>query len=92
MAGKADIVDQIADSVEGVNKRQAGEAFDAVFQAITDSLKGGDKVSISGFGTFSVSHRKEREGRNPATGATITIAASNNAKFKSGAELKRALN
>ncbi|MEM9293919.1 MAG: HU family DNA-binding protein [Acidobacteriota bacterium] len=92
MAGKADIVDAVVDSVEGITKKQAGEAFDAVFDVITDVLADGERVSVPGFGTFSVSHREERKGRNPRTGESITIAASNSARFKAGKDLKEALN
>ncbi len=92
MAGKADIVEHVANSVEGITKKQAGEVFDAIFQAVTRNLRKGDRVSIPGFGSFAVSHRKARQGRNPATGKTITIKASKNARFKAGKELKEALN
>jgi len=92
MAGKADIVDSIADNVEGLTKKQAAEAFETVLETITDHLKQGDRVQLPGFGSFSVTHRAARTGRNPKTGATIQIAASNAAKFKMGKELKEALN
>ncbi len=70
----------------------ARKAVDAVFEAITSELKGGGEVAVSGFGKFSVSKRAAREGRNPATGATIQIAASNAAKFSAASALKKALN
>lgn len=92
MAGKADIVDHVANNVDGINKKQAGEALEAVFSAITDHLQGGERVQISGFGSFSVSERSERQGRNPATGESITIPASKNARFKPAKDLKEALN
>lgn len=92
MAGKADIVEHIASSVDGLTKKQAAEAFDAVVESITKSLKKAERVQIPGFGSFSVSKRAARKGRNPATGATITIKASKNARFKAGKELKEALN
>jgi DNA-binding protein HU-beta len=62
-----------------------------LFDDILAALKNGDKVNISGFGTFSVSHRKARTGRNPKTGETIQIAASRAAKFKAGKVLKETL-
>jgi DNA-binding protein HU-beta len=62
-----------------------------LFDDITTALKSGDKINISGFGTFSVSHRKARTGRNPKTGETIQIASSRAAKFKAGKALKEAL-
>lgn len=92
MAGKADIVDAVVNSVEGVSKKQAAETFEAIFDAITDTLADGDRVSIPGFGSFSISHRAERQGRNPATGASMTIPASNLVKFKAGKELKESVN
>ena len=91
MAGKADIVDHIAGSVDGLTKKAAGEAFDAAIEAIGKALKKGDRVQIPGFGSFAVSKRAARKGRNPATGATITIKASKNVRFKAGKELKDAL-
>ena len=92
MAGKADIVDHIAGSVDGLTQKAAGEAFDAAIEAIGKALKKGDRVQIPGFGSFAVSKRAARKGRNPATGATITIKASKNARFKAGKDLKDALN
>lgn len=92
MAGKADIVDQVAGSVDGITKKQAAEAFDVIFEAITDCLSDGDRVQVPGFGSFSVSERAARTGRNPATGETIQIAASKNVKFKSSKDLKEAVN
>lgn len=92
MAGKADIVDQVADSVDGITKKQAGEAFDAVFDSITGFLSRGDRVTLPGFGSFSVTHRAARKGRNPATGQEITIPASKNARFKAGKDLKGSVN
>lgn len=91
MAGKADIVDKIAGGTD-LSKKQAGEALDAALDAITGALASGDKVTLPGFGTFSVSRRDARQGRNPQTGATIRIAASNSARFKAGKGLKDALN
>jgi DNA-binding protein HU-beta len=92
MAGKAHIVDAVVDKVDGLTKKQAGEAFDAVFESITKYLKSGDRVTLPGFGSFSVSARAARTGRNPATGKAITIPASKNARFKAGKDLKDAVN
>lgn len=91
MAGKADIVDQIAAGA-GVTKKQAGEALDSAVGAITKALQKGERVQVPGLGSFSVSHRAARMGRNPATGATIHIAASNGVRFKMGKDLKDAVN
>lgn len=91
MASKADLVEQVANAT-GMTKKAAGEAFDAVFEAITKNVRKADRVSIPGFGSFSVSKRAARKGRNPATGATITIKASKSVKFKAGKELKDKVN
>lgn len=92
MAGKADIVDHLVDSVDDMTKKQAGEVVDAIFDCVTDTLADGERVQVPGFGTFSITHRKERQGRNPATGAAITIPASNGVSFKAGKNLKEAVN
>ena len=92
MASKADIVEHIANSVDGLTKKAAGEAFDAAIEAISKSLKKGDRVQVPGFGSFAVSKRAARKGRNPATGAEIKIPASKVAKFSAGAKLKKAVN
>lgn len=91
MSNKNDLIGVVADKA-GLTKAQAGEAVDAVFDAITASLKSGDEVRLVGFGTFAVSKRKATVGRNPATGAEINIPASNQAKFKPGKGLKDAIN
>lgn len=91
MAGKADIVEEIA-GAGSLTRKQAAEIFDAVFDSITKHLKKGDRVQVPGFGSFAVSSRAARKGRNPATGASITIKASKSARFKVGKELKEALN
>jgi DNA-binding protein HU-beta len=91
MASKADIVEHIANKAD-TTKKMAGEAFDAAIEAISKSLKKGERVQIPGFGSFAVSKRAARKGRNPATGATITIKASKNVRFKAGKELKDSLN
>ena len=91
MAGKADCIGHLADNVD-ISKRQAGDAFDALITYITETLQGGDRVQIAGFGTFSVVERAAREGRNPRTGETIPIPASKSVKFRVGAGLKEAVN
>ena len=88
---KNELTNVVADKT-GLSKTQAGEAVDAVFDAITASLKANDEVRLVGFGTFAVSQRKATKGRNPATGAEIDIPASNQPKFKPGKGLKDALN
>ena len=91
MAGKADLVDHVAHSVD-LTKKDAGDAVDAVFECIEQYLKDGERVQISGFGSFSVNERAARTGRNPATGESIQIPASKNAKFKPAKNLKDSLN
>ena len=92
MAGKSDIVDHVVGSVEGISKKQAGEALDAIFGYVSEQLAGGERVQVAGFGTFTVSERAERQGRNPQTGEAMTIKASKGARFKSAKALKDALN
>lgn len=92
MAGKADIVESVFNQVEDLTKKQAGETFDAIFDAITEYLENKDRVQIPGFGSFMVRHRKARKGRNPATGESIQIPASYNVGFKAGTALKEAVN
>jgi DNA-binding protein HU-beta len=75
----------------GINKRQASDALQAYMSGITNSLKKGKKVSFAGFGTYSVSKRKARLGRNPQTGATINIPATKVPVFKAGKTLKDAI-
>jgi DNA-binding protein HU-beta len=83
---KADLIEKISGDT-GVTKTQANAALDSFVEAVTKSLKGGGKVTLVGFGTFSVSKRKARKGRNPQTGAEITIKARKVARFKAGKEL-----
>jgi DNA-binding protein HU-beta len=88
---KGDLIDLVAEAA-GITKAQAGEAVSTVFEGITKTLKSGDKAAFVGFGTFSVSLRKAREGRNPSTGKTIKIAAKNVVKFKAGTAFTEAVN
>ncbi len=92
MAGKADLSDHLAGHIEGMTKKQAGEAIDAVFGYIQDALAKEERVQIPGFGTFSVSHRKARQGLNPHTKEPMQIPASNSVKFKPGKQLKDSVN
>ena len=88
---KVELVEAIS-SKAGLTKADANRALDATLEAIADALKGGDKVTLVGFGTFGVSKRAARVGRNPQTGAEVNIAARNAASFKAGAALKEAIN
>ncbi|HUP21572.1 MAG TPA: HU family DNA-binding protein [Thermoanaerobaculia bacterium] len=92
MAGKADIVDGVAEKVADITKKQAAEAFDAVFDGITRQLRKGERVQVPGFGSFAISKRAARQGRNPKTGEAIKIKASKSVRFKVGKELKDKLN
>jgi nucleoid DNA-binding protein len=87
---KADLIDSMAKRTE-LPRPKAEEIVNGLFDDIVGALKNGDKVNISGFGTFSISQRKGRIGRNPKTGETIEIAPSRAAKFKAGKILKDSL-
>ena len=88
---KADLIESVAATLD-LPKGQAERAVHLVFEDIVKALRNGDKVNISGFGTFAVSERKARTGRNPKTGESIEIPASKSAKFKAGKALKDVLN
>jgi DNA-binding protein HU-beta len=84
---KADLIESVAAKLD-LPKGQAERAVNLVFEDIVKALRNGDKINISGFGTFAVSERKARTGRNPKTGESIDIPASKSAKFKAGKSLK----
>ena len=86
---KGDLINEVAKVVS--NKKEAQEAVDCVFSSITKALKKGDTVTLVGFGTFKVTQRKARKGRNPQTGEEIKIKASKAAKFTPGKPLKEAV-
>jgi DNA-binding protein HU-beta len=88
---KTEFIDEVAERA-GLTKKDASAAVDAVLETIEGALKRGSDVTFSGFGKFTVSARSAREGRNPATGEKIQIAASNVPKFSAGAALKKAVN
>ncbi len=88
---KGDLVASIAEKA-GITQSQAEAALSATIDSIQTALKDGDSVSLVGFGTFSVSQRPGREGRNPRTGETIKIAAKSVAKFKPGKKLTDSIN
>jgi DNA-binding protein HU-beta len=87
---KAQLIDAMSAGA-GLTKADAKKALDAFVTATTDSLKAGDRVALIGFGSFSVTERSARTGRNPQTGKEITIAAKKVVKFKAGAELADAV-
>lgn len=87
---KSDLVNKVAEACN-LTKKDAAQAVDAVFDAITESLKSGEKVQLIGFGNFEVRERAARKGRNPQTGAEIDIAASKVPAFKPGKALKESV-
>ena len=88
---KAELIGKIAEAT-GLSKKESEGAIDAFVNTIQDALKKDDKVAIAGFGTFAVSNRKARTGRNPHTGEEIKIAASKTPKFKPGKSFKEMMN
>ena len=88
---KVELVEAVAKTT-GLTKADSTRAIDATFAAITGALKKGDKVPLVGFGTFAVSKRAAREGRNPRTGEVVKIAARKAVTFKAGSALKDAVN
>ena len=88
---KGDLIDAVAEAV-GITKSDATTAVNTVFGSIEGCLQSGDKAAFAGFGTFSPNHRPARDGRNPATGETIKIAAKTVVKFKPGKALLDSLN
>ena len=88
---KQELITAIAEKAE-MEKDNAKKALNAFIEVVGDELKKGEKIQIIGFGTFEVSERAAREGRNPQTGETMEIKASRNPKFKAGKALKDSLN
>lgn len=88
---KVELVEAVA-AASGLTKTDATKAIDATFAVITEALVKGDKVPVAGFGTFAVSKRSAREGRNPRTGETVKISARNAVTFKAGTALKDSVN
>ena len=88
---KVELVEAVAKKA-GLTKADAQRALDATLEAITGALKHGDRVPLVGFGTFAVSKRAAREGRNPQTGATVKIPARKAVTFKAGTQLKETVN
>lgn len=88
---KSELIESIAAKAD-LSKASAGKALDAFVEVVSDAMKQGDQVVIVGFGSFTVRQREARTGRNPRTGETINIAASNLPAFKPGKALKDAVN
>src|SRR5688572_27077007 len=91
MAGKGDVINAIAEQA-GISKKEATAAFDAFVGYISETCQRGDRCAIPGLGSFSVTDRKAREGRNPRTKEKINIPASKNVRFKAGKDLRDLLN
>ena len=88
---KTEFIAAVAEKAE-ISKKDSEKALKAFVDVVAEQLKAGDKVQLVGFGTFEVSERAAREGRNPQTGETMTIAACKAPKFKAGEALKDAIN
>ena len=88
---KSEIIEAIANSTEET-KATVEKIYNATFELFKEELSKGEKVSVAGFGTFKISERAARDGRNPRTGETIRIAASKSVSFKAGTELKDKVN
>ena len=88
---KTEFIAAVAEKAE-ISKKDSEKALKAFVDVVAEQLKAGDKVQLVGFGTFEVSERAAREGRNPQTGETMTIAACTAPKFKAGKALKDAIN
>lgn len=91
MAGKGDVINAIAEQA-GISKKEATAAYEAFISYITDTCSSGDRCAVPGLGSFSVSQRQAREGRNPRTKEKIRIPASKSIRFKAGKDLKESLN
>ena len=88
---KSEMIESIANTT-GLSKSEVEKVFTATFDLFKNELVNGNKVSVAGFGVFKISERAAREGRNPRTGETVTIAARNAVTFKAGSALKDAVN
>ncbi len=89
---KAQIIDRLSERVTTLTKRQAELVVNTIFNSVRDSLHKGDKTEIRGFGSFRLRTRRMKEGRNPKTGATVSVPAKRVPFFKAGKELKELLN
>ncbi|KIR02449.1 hypothetical protein P261_01264 [Lachnospiraceae bacterium TWA4] len=90
---KTELIKKVAEKAgEGVSQKVTEQVIKAFTETVTEELKAGEKINLVGFGTFEVSERAERQGRNPKTGEAMTIAASKSPKFKAGKALKDAVN
>ncbi len=88
---KQELIDAIA-AKSGLTKADSSRALEAFMSSVAETLKKGEKITLTGFGTFGVSKRAARDGRNPRTGEVVKIAARNSVSFKAGSKLKEAVN
>ena len=88
---KGDLIDRVSVDA-GISKAQADRAIDSVMRGITDSLRKGERVTLVGFGTFSITQRRARKGRNPQTSELMRIPATKSVRFSSGKKLKEVIN
>ena len=89
---KTDLIKNVSAQIEGATQKDVAVIVDTVLETIVNTVASGEKVSLAGFGTFEVTERAERNGRNPKTGEAITIPASKSPKFKAGRSLKDIVN
>jgi integration host factor subunit beta len=89
---KAQIIERVSEQVPTLTKRQAEVVVNTIFNSVRNSLQKGDKTEIRGFGSFRLRNRRMKEGRNPKTGATVSVPAKKVPFFKAGKELKELLN
>ena len=89
---KTDLIKNVSAQIEGATQKDVAAIVDTVLETIVNTVASGEKVSLAGFGTFEVTERAERNGRNPKTGEAITIPASKSPKFKAGKALKDIVN
>ena len=89
---KTDLIKNVSAQIEGATQKDVAIIVDTVLETIVNTVASGEKVSLAGFGTFEVTERAERNGRNPKTGEAITIPASKSPKFKAGRSLKDIVN
>jgi DNA-binding protein HU-beta len=92
MAGRKEMTECVATEVEGITRKQAADAVDCIFKFLSEALARGERIQVPGFGTFNLSERKARQGRNPTTGEAISIPASRSVRFKPGKELRDTVN
>ncbi len=89
---KAELIEALVERIDRLTKKEAELIVNVVFRSISDSLAGGDKVELRGFGSFKVKERRAREGRNPKTGKKVMVEAKRVPYFKAGKELRERVN